>query len=475
MAIYSLHHSSIGLASHGAGTAGAHARYILRHQDGRDVLTHEMPRSAQGARSHFNRIEKRIRKNGRVLDKVMVALPREASPAERMKMVDRFCRDITQDRCSWLAALHENTEESHNPHAHIIFRDEDLQTGKRFLFVSDSPRDREAKGLIPKFTEYLRERWEHEVNYTLHQLGHSERVDRRSLKDQGIDRAPQIHIGPNAQYAERFVDVPRSTEHVVTRWGKEQTIDYPAIDLGRTRSQHNADIIDLELERKCRSEDPIERAWGQFEKDQLAQDRDLIKRHSLSAREFTLKERRIKLVFTKARNDIKERHGHDLAACHQQVRKTFSPEVYELKTRHKAQIEGLKANENRFWKKAMLLLDFTGGMKRNRRNARNALKSAQEREREALKAKIAEMEKKLHGASQGRYKAEMKDLRQERKMRLHRFYDSYHERQARENREWFIRNADRDKARAELEHQLERWRQDQSPDFGGWDRDFSKE
>ena len=49
----------------------------------------------------------------------------------------------------------------------------------------------------------MRERWEKTTNRHLERHGHEARIDRRSLRDQGIDREPTQHQGPYATQLER--------------------------------------------------------------------------------------------------------------------------------------------------------------------------------------------------------------------------------------------------------------------------------
>ncbi len=49
----------------------------------------------------------------------------------------------------------------------------------------------------------MREIWEQLCNFALAREGRSERIDRRTLKAQGIDREPTIHLGPAAAAMER--------------------------------------------------------------------------------------------------------------------------------------------------------------------------------------------------------------------------------------------------------------------------------
>ncbi len=49
----------------------------------------------------------------------------------------------------------------------------------------------------------VRELWEVSANRHLEQANQAQRIDRRSPKDQGIDREPTVHLGPHATDLER--------------------------------------------------------------------------------------------------------------------------------------------------------------------------------------------------------------------------------------------------------------------------------
>lgn len=188
MAIYSLHHGSVGKRSHAPGTAAAHIEYVLRERAAREVLA-DLPEGVEPSRlsaaAWMRREELADRANARLIDKVMVALPRELSPTEQTALLDAFCRRITGGQVPWLAAIHRDHPE--NPHAHIVVRDRAFGTGKRVLRWNTL-----AKGAA---TQMLREAWEQEANRALERAGHDLRLDCRSYEKQGVDKTPGRHLG----------------------------------------------------------------------------------------------------------------------------------------------------------------------------------------------------------------------------------------------------------------------------------------
>lgn len=111
MAIYSLNHSSIGRSTHRAGTASAHVRYVSRRSAASAVLAEGMPAERNQAVAWLDQAEAADRKNARVVDKLMLALPLELSPEERQTLVRGFAQAIGSGRISWLAAIHDKGRE----------------------------------------------------------------------------------------------------------------------------------------------------------------------------------------------------------------------------------------------------------------------------------------------------------------------------------------------------------------------------
>jgi hypothetical protein len=297
MAIYSFNHDSFGLTTNRAGAAGDNIRYNAdlsktqmegllaanaRHLDehgvhrpdaeinahlaelrqGRSaaenaaynareeacyaVRSHVIPPGPNEAEAWFRAQEQGERKNARMSDRFIGALPRELTPDQCIAAVERFCRDVTQDRVPWHFALHLELEQRDqpdwNPHAHIIFRDRDIETNRRVLYTSAGPKERAqllAKGTQCWSTAAFREKWSAEMNGALERAGHDVRVDHRSLKEQGIDREPQIHIGPASRNAAQKGHRFASKDQRIA----DRTIPYSLLDTG-TRAERNGEIVD---------------------------------------------------------------------------------------------------------------------------------------------------------------------------------------------------------------------------------------
>ena len=183
MAIYSLHVGRVGRSTHAPGTAAAHARYILRRNAASAVLSEHMPEGCRGVQGWLNDQEISDRKNARVIEKIMVALPIELHPLQRQKLVREYCGRITKGRAPWLAAIHDKGKDASNPHAHIIIRDRDIETGKRVAELSE-------KGSCKR----LRKLWEVTANEALARAGQKARIDSGRKKNGKAGRHRGIFV-----------------------------------------------------------------------------------------------------------------------------------------------------------------------------------------------------------------------------------------------------------------------------------------
>lgn len=233
MAIYSLHHSVIGRTTQPrVHTASAHIRYVARRKACSRLIGERMPTTSAKAQAWFRAQEDADRKNARVCDKVLLALPRELNATQQAELVRAFAELVTERRASWLAAFHVTGKDRHNPHCHLVVRDRDPQTGKRVCGMSEKDS-----------TQRLRLMWEEQANLALKRAGREERIDRRTLKAQGIERSPTIHEGLSArEMSARGLSVRSrmmSYRNGPGARSTERRVDYRKFDQGRSRPAYN--------------------------------------------------------------------------------------------------------------------------------------------------------------------------------------------------------------------------------------------
>lgn len=265
MAIYSLHHSPVGKSTQAQPyTASAHIGYITRRRALSRMDKARLPgNSPREIASYLRECEDVDRKNARVIDKVMLALPKELDSAQRAQLVRDFAEHVTKGKAPWLAAFHDKGKDTHNPHCHLVIRDRDPKTGKRVIGTSEVGS-----------TERLRRQWERFANNALHKAGRSERIDRRSLKAQGIQREPTVHEGPQAQAMDkRGVPAKSSKRRVRNRPGSRDNyrdVDYRSIDRGQSRPQ-------LNRARRAGSQETEKDYWAAIDDDNQAREIDALR------------------------------------------------------------------------------------------------------------------------------------------------------------------------------------------------------
>lgn len=236
MAIYSLHHSSIGKSTQDEPyTASAHIRYITRARALSRLEGSRMPTDAGQAMAYLKKAEDTARKNARMIDKVMLALPKELDAEERGALVRSFAEEVTRGRAPWLAAFHDKGKDAKNPHCHLVIRDRDPKTGKRVIGMSEVGS-----------TEMLRKLWEKHANAALELAGLEQRIDRRTLEKQGIRRKPTIHEGVRARRLSKEGRTPLSRRRTYRNRPRTRSpsrvVDYRKLDKGMSRTAYNRRI-----------------------------------------------------------------------------------------------------------------------------------------------------------------------------------------------------------------------------------------
>ena len=247
-------HKPIGKTTHKKGMSYSHVNYITRDEACSKILSRNMPEDRDGARPYFEREANKegVPANARVADTLIVALPIELSKEQRHEAVAGFMEKIGQGRIAWLAAFHDKGKDEHNPHCHIIFRDADVETGRKVVGTTTSAKDvREAEEhgwrVPPRMTtKELRVAWCEHLNAEMERHGLDARFDHRRLKEQGIDREPQIHVGPKAM---SMAEKSRNFDSQDRKRGDHANV-YSLLDAG-SRAEHNNRIIEGNRQRAC--------------------------------------------------------------------------------------------------------------------------------------------------------------------------------------------------------------------------------
>jgi hypothetical protein len=201
--------------------SAAHADYIgrdgkhkKRHDDDLEAVGHgNLPKWAGSTlRSFWQAADEFERVNGSTYRELVVALPRELTPPQRQALVEDFIRQELGRKHAYQWGIHNPKaalEGGEQPHAHIMYSELILdgigRPREQFFkpYNGKSPEKggcRKASGGKTKDENVealvaTRALWAKLQNEHLARYAHSARVDHRSLKDQGIDREPEWHLG----------------------------------------------------------------------------------------------------------------------------------------------------------------------------------------------------------------------------------------------------------------------------------------
>ena len=201
----------------GKGKARGHAAYIARdgyyaerggYEDLEATGYGNLPSWAEGEPGRFwTAADQYERANGATYREIEIALPRELNPDQRQALVLDFIRHEIGERHAYQWAIHNPGAAlagGEQPHAHIMYSERTADGIERaavqyFKRYNGKHPERggcrkDSAGTEERLLE-TRQLWAEVQNAHLQQYGHATRVDHRSLAAQGIDRAPEQHLG----------------------------------------------------------------------------------------------------------------------------------------------------------------------------------------------------------------------------------------------------------------------------------------
>lgn len=201
----------------GKGKAFSHAAYIARegkysdnprYEDLEESAYGNMPKWAAHNPAHFwLAADQNERENGATYREIEVALPRELTPYQRHELVKEFVQQELSNRHAYQWAIHAPKaalERGEQPHAHIMYSErtrDDIERDSEQYFKRYNAKKPERGGCrkdsagTEERLQATRERWATLQNQHLAKHGHATRVDHRSLKDRGINRPVEKHLG----------------------------------------------------------------------------------------------------------------------------------------------------------------------------------------------------------------------------------------------------------------------------------------
>ena len=245
MAIYHLSVSSVSRSTGRSAVAAAAYRAGARLRDERTGLTHDYTRRSGVLAAEIvappgcvpfdrERLWQAVeaaerRKDSMTAREIRVALPAELEREAAQALARRFG--------GWLAeryhtpvdvAVHapDRSGDDRNVHAHILMPTREIGADGAFgakLRILNGPT---AAAEITA----IRESWAELANHALEAANVQARIDHRSLAEQGVERAPTVHLGPAATGVER-------------RTGQVSQIRERAEEAARQAEQARAEIL----------------------------------------------------------------------------------------------------------------------------------------------------------------------------------------------------------------------------------------
>lgn len=218
MAIYHLHCDIIGRSGGRSATAAAAYRATEKIEDRTtgetfdfrkkeralytEILTNgDVPEWATDRAELWNSCEeKENRKNSQFCRSFDGALPKEFDLETNIRLSKQFAEIFTKRGTPADLAVHaphkdKNGKSNDNTHFHL------LVATRKMNKDGWTEKDREAND--KDFLKQVRKSWAEIVNAEFERRGMSERIDERTLEEQGIDREPQQHQGVTATAMER--------------------------------------------------------------------------------------------------------------------------------------------------------------------------------------------------------------------------------------------------------------------------------
>ncbi|HTS17716.1 MAG TPA: MobQ family relaxase [Verrucomicrobiae bacterium] len=165
-------------------TKGVVASVILRPENS--------PEWTAKTASLWNTVElSEKRKDAQLCREFILAVPRELSSEQQFQLSVEWAQAELVSRGMVAEVSLHNPKNAKNPHVHILAT---LRTLDGDKFSAKKSREWNEKTQLHDW----RESWCKAENAALEKAGRPERVDHRSLKDQGIDRIPEPKIGKEA-------------------------------------------------------------------------------------------------------------------------------------------------------------------------------------------------------------------------------------------------------------------------------------
>lgn len=201
------------------GSAAQHSRYDTRtgkkYEEKEDLLAFEYGNFPEWSPDHltfWKNADKYERSNAAAYREWIISLPNEFDVNANIRLGREMVAALVGDR-PWQMALHGPEGELTgipNPHIHVMFSDrapDGIARTPQQYFSRYNSKHPERGGCRKLSGGQTRQQMREELiadrktiadiqNQALTQAGLDIQVDHRSLRDQGIDRKPGVHLGP---------------------------------------------------------------------------------------------------------------------------------------------------------------------------------------------------------------------------------------------------------------------------------------
>jgi hypothetical protein len=194
--------------------------------------------------------EKRV--DAQICRQLDIALPRSLTHDQRIALVREFVSEqFTSAGMIADVAFHYDAD-NHNPHCHILLTTRKLE-GDGFAAMKCKewqPNFAKAGAAILADGDRMkieREAWARHCNDALKRAGSSLAVDHRTLKEQGIDRAPTFHLGKDVWHQEKRKGITTNlgdklrqlvTHNNAMQWVKDWTKHLQQVNPHYSLTQH---------------------------------------------------------------------------------------------------------------------------------------------------------------------------------------------------------------------------------------------
>ncbi len=201
------------------------------------------------------------RKDACVAREYEVALPAELSHGERRRLVLDFAREMANaEGCAVDVAMHApgRDGDNRNFHAHIMRTTRKIGADGLTEKLDTEKAGRSRRNDL----DAVRQRWAELVNERLAENAITQRIDHRSLKDQGIDRTSTSHLGPAVTEMKRKKKqsevLARIEAEVMIEKVRKNSISADEFLIQKTQRQIEAAQAELDdVLKKMREEKPL--------------------------------------------------------------------------------------------------------------------------------------------------------------------------------------------------------------------------